>query len=70
MRPIIIEISKDTQGRELVTLPIDEFYNAIDRAYETGVIDGRRLEEQQKRALEILAQTQTDINEEERILSL
>ena len=46
MRPIIIEISKDTQGRELVTLPIDEFYNAIDRAYETGVIDGRRLEEQ------------------------
>ena len=41
MKPIIIEVSKDAKGREWVTLAKEEFYAAIEQAYEAGLIDGR-----------------------------
>lgn len=47
MKPIIVKVSKDKNGRELVTMSLVEFEAAIDSAYEAGIIDGRRqLEEE------------------------
>ena len=42
MKPIIVKISKDKYGHELIILTQSEFEAAIDGAYEAGVIDGRR----------------------------
>jgi hypothetical protein len=42
MKPIIIKVSKDKNGIELVSIPLTEFQDAIDNAYEAGIIDGRR----------------------------
>ena len=43
MKPIIVKISKDKNGMEFVTMTAAEFEQAIDGAYEAGMIDGRRL---------------------------
>ena len=41
---------------ELVSIPLTEFQEAIDSAYDAGIIDGRRQEEQEAkiRAIELI----------------
>lgn len=50
MKPIIVRASKDKNGRELVTMTLAEFEAAIDNAYDSGIIDGRRQVEEALRA--------------------
>ena len=47
MKPIIIEVSRDAKGREWVTMPREEFHDAIDRAYDAGMADGAALKEKE-----------------------
>ena len=58
MKPIIIEISKDSEGRTWVTMPRAEFYEAIEKAYDSGCADGAAQKEKEFKdaGVELLAQ--------------
>ena len=63
MKPIIIKVSKDKNGMELVSIPLTELQEAIDNAYEAGIIDGRRQEQQEAtaRAIELMREAPLEV---------
>lgn len=65
MKPIIIEISKDSEGRPWVTMSRAEFHEAIEKAYDAGYLDGSAHKEIEFKdaGIELLAQGELkDVN--------